>query len=45
MCDLLSLLVLASAPLVGSQQPPTIERKCSDPPIDATMSKEVRRHP
>lgn len=39
---LLSLLVLAAAPLVAGQQPLTIERIFSDPPIDGTLPKEVR---
>jgi hypothetical protein len=42
---LLPLLLLASAPLVGGQQPLTIKRIFSDPPIDGTLQKEVRWHP
>src|SRR5512136_1399053 len=39
---LLSVLVLASTPLVAGQQPLTIERIFSDPPLDGTLPKEVR---
>ncbi len=39
---LLSVLVLASAPLVAGQQPLTIERIFSDPPLEGTLPHEVR---
>ena len=38
---LISLLILFAAPLVGGQQPLTIERIVADPPLEGTLPKEV----
>ena len=41
MCRMVSLLVLLAAPLIGGQQPLTIERIVADPPLEGTLPKEV----
>ena len=38
---LVSLIVLLAAPLVGGQQPLTIERIVADPPLEGTLPREV----
>jgi dipeptidyl-peptidase-4 len=39
---LLSFLVMVSAPLVAGQQPLTLDRIFSDPPLEGTLPREVR---
>lgn len=39
---LLSLLVMVSAPLVAGQEPLTLDRIFSDPPLEGTLPREVR---
>jgi dipeptidyl-peptidase-4 len=42
MRGLLSFLVMVSAPLVAGQQPLTLDRIFSDPPLEGTLPREVR---